>query len=116
MMKQPASPWLSGCIWFCNAVGMVFITSLFGYLGVRLTQDNHVTLGQLLRLYAFAGSMPTLISWIPGSFWITETWRWWLVGIGLTRGNNLPWRQTAIVIGCTIGLTILFFWSIMMII
>ena len=114
MMKHSPFTWINGGLWILNAVCMAAIAAAFGFLAARIIQAEHIPFSHILRIYAFAGSMPTLVAWVPGSFWITELWRWWLVGIGLTYSTRLNWRQTTGVITCSIGLTILFFWSLML--
>lgn len=113
-LNKSPSPWLSCGIFVVNGVGMVLISAAFGFIALRLTHESPVSFGRLFSIYAFAGSLPMLISWLPGSFLATETWRWSLIGIGLTRSSGLLWRQAAVVIAGSIGLTILFFWSLML--
>ena len=116
LLTRPLSPLLTGSILFVNAVGMVLISTGFAYLVVWLIRGERIRFEKLFSIYAFAGSMPLLLSWVPGAFWITELWKWWLVGTGLTRSTNFRGTQVAMIMGCSIGLTILFFWSLMLII
>ncbi|MDX9786460.1 MAG: hypothetical protein RBT11_06780 [Desulfobacterales bacterium] len=111
---KPSAPWLSSGIFIFNGVGMILISAAFGFLTMRLTQEAPISFGRLFSIYAFSGSLPMLISWLPGSFLASESWKWCLIGIGLTRGSKLLWRQALVVIAGSIGLTILFFWSLML--
>jgi CBS domain-containing protein len=71
-LNKPPSPWLSGGIFVVNGIGMVLISAAFGFIALRLTQGSPVSFGRLFSIYAFAGSLPMLISWLPGSFLATE--------------------------------------------
>lgn len=114
LLQKPPTPWLSGGLFVFNGVGMILISAAFGFLAIRLTRKAPISFGQLFSIYAFSGSLPMLISWLPGSFMAFESWKWCLIGIGLTRGGGLSWRQALVVIAGSIGLTILFFWSLML--
>lgn len=116
LLARPSSPWLTGSILIINAVGMIGISAGFAYLAIWLIRGKPIRFEKVFGIYAFATSMPLLLSWIPGAFWITEIWKWWLVGIGLVRSIRFRGSQAAVVIGSSIGLTILFFWSLMRII
>ena len=113
-LNRPSAPWLSSGIFIFNGIGMILISAAFGFLAMRLTQEAPVSFGRLFSIFAFSGSLPMLISWLPGSFMASETWKWCLIAIGLTRGGGLLWRQALVVIAGSIGLTILFFWSLML--
>ncbi len=114
IMTHPPSPWVTGSIWAVNAIGMVFILATFGYLSIRVSMPQKISYGKLFSTFAFASSLPTFFSWIPGAKWITEIWRWWLIGIGLTQSNGLQLRHALLIMGSSIGLTVLLFWSFML--
>jgi len=116
LLTRPSSPWLTGSILLINAVGMVGISACFAYLAIWLIRGERIRFKKIFSIYAFAGSMPLLVSWVPGAFWLTEAWKWWLVGTGLVRSARFRGAQVVVVIGSSIGLTILFFWSLIMII
>jgi hypothetical protein len=115
LLNKPPSPWLSSALFVFNGVGMVLISAVFGYLALRLIWETPVAFGHVFSIYAFAGSLPMLISWLPGSFLAVEAWKWCLIGIGLTQGLGLPWRLAVVVIAGSIGLTVLFFWALMLV-
>lgn len=115
ILKTTAPSWFGIGLFVFNAVGMILISAAFGFLAIRLIhQEAPVSFGRFFSIYAFAAALPTLLSALPGSFMATETWKWCLIGIGLTRGIGLLWRQAVVVIGSSIALTILFFWSLML--
>jgi hypothetical protein len=109
IVNGTATPWFGAALFVFNAVGLVLISAVFGILIIRLIPAVHVSFGQLFAIYAFSGSLPILISWIPGAFLTTEAWRWCLIGIGLTRSCGLLWRQALVVIAGSIGLTMIVF-------
>ena len=114
LLTRPPYPWIAGSVLLINALGMVGISAGFAYLAIWLIRGEPIGYQKIFSVYAFAGSMPLLLSWVPGAFWITELWKWWLVGIGLVRSIRFPESQAALVIGSSIVLTLLFFWSLMM--
>lgn len=100
-------------ILFANAVGMVFIASGIGYMILVMMVGRRTTYGRVFAIYAFSAGVTLLASWIPFFLWITEPWKWWLIGIGLTRNLGLSRKQALIVIGLSIGVLYLFFRSLL---
>ena len=79
------APLLMGMVYFANAVGMVFITSGIGYLLLRLFMKTKVSYHRIFAIYAYASGAVLLMSWLPYMIWITEPWRWWMIGCGLVK-------------------------------
>lgn len=110
------SPLVTGSILFLNAIGTLLAGAFFGYIAARILPGGGVPFNRMFSIYAFSGGLPLLIAWLPGSFWVSELWKWWLVGIGLTRAGEFHGHQAATIIGASIGLSLCFFWSLLMLI
>jgi hypothetical protein len=113
LIAQPAPhPVRLGLIYFANAVGMNFIAAAAGWLIIALMRGRGVAFRRVFSIYALAAGITLLASWIPSLTIITELWKWWLIGTGMTRGLDLPRSQALIVVGISIALIIVFFWSL----
>ena len=113
LFKPPEASWLNAGLFVFNAIGIVVISTLFGFLILRIIPAVSMSFGRVFSIYAFAGSLPILISWIPGAILLTEAWKWWLIGIGLTRGGLLWWQVAAVIVG-SFALTMLFLSSLIL--
>ena len=114
LVNKPGSPWFGTGLFIFNAMGIVLISTVSGFLTMRLFPEARIPFGQLFSVYAFSGTWPIVLSWIPGVSLATEVWRWWLIGIGLTRGGGLSWRQALAIIAGSVGLTMLFLSALIM--
>lgn len=113
LLTQPLeSPLLVGAIYFVNAMGMTFIAAGLGYMLMTMFAGRKILFRQFFSVYAFASGVTLLASWIPLFIWLTEPWKWILVGMGLTKTCGLRWSAAVLVIVSSIGVIILFFWSL----
>jgi hypothetical protein len=113
LIGQPVPhPVRLGLIYFANAVGMNLIAAAAGWLIITLMRGRKVAFQRVFTIYALAAGITLLASWIQSFVIITELWKWWLIGTGMTRGLGLPRSQALIVVGISIALIILFFWSL----
>jgi hypothetical protein len=103
-------------IFFGNALGMVFISSGLGYLFAKIVSGQSLKMVPFFNIYAFSFSATLLFSWIPYSLWITEPWKWWLIGTGLINGAGIEFRRTLMIILLSITVMIVSFWLLMKII
>jgi len=85
LRQMPADPMTCGGVLFTNAMGMVLITSAAGYGVMRITMGNCVPFPSFFSIYAFSSSAVLLFAWIPMGTWLTEPYKWWLIGTGMTR-------------------------------
>ncbi len=107
MFVRSGAPLFGMGIFVFNALGIVMISTLFGFLVLQIIPGVSLSFPRLLCFYAYAGSWPLLLSCIPGAALLSEIWKWWLVGIGLTRSGVLLWWQALIVVAGSLGLTTL---------
>ena len=103
---------LMASILFVNAMAMPFIAAGVGFMIMTMTFRRRVGFERLFAVYAFAAGVTLLVSWIPLFLWLSEPWKWLLTGIGLVKGCGLRWFQALLVIGFSILVLILFFWSL----
>lgn len=104
-------PFTMGVIFFINAVGMTFVTAALGYLVMTMFMGRKVSFTRFFSIYAFASGITLLVSWVPFFSYLTEPWNWWLIGTGMTRGCGFSWKQAMVIIGVSIIILILAFWS-----
>lgn len=104
---------MTGGIFFINAVGMTLIAATLGYMVMTMLTGRRVSFAKLFSIYAFSSGVTLLASWIPTFFFITEPWKWWLIWTGLVKGCGFTWWQAFIIIGVSVGIIVLFFYSIL---
>jgi hypothetical protein len=114
--REFEAPWISSSIFFANAVGMTFIAAGFGYITMTMFWGRKVTFRRFFSVYAFASGVTLLASWIPLFVFITEPWKWLMIGIGLTKTCGLKWLNSVLIIVMSIGMIVLFFRSLLPII
>lgn len=113
LTRQFAQPLLTSFIFFINAVGMTVVAAGLGYMLMSMFFGKKVTFSRLFAVYAFAAGVTLLASWIPLFIWLTEPWKWVLIGMGLTKSCDFRWNETIVVIGGSIGIIVLFFKSLL---
>ena len=113
LTRQFTQPLLTGCIFFINAIGMTMVAAGLGYMLMSMFFGKKVKFSRLFAVYAYASGVTLLASWIPLFVWLTEPWKWVLIGMGLTKSCGLRWNQTIVLIGGAIGIMVLFFRSLL---
>jgi len=113
MTGQPENPYLIGGVYFANAMGMTFIAAGFGYVIMTMIAGRRVTFVKFFSIFAFSSGVTLLVSWLPFFFWITEPWKWWLIGSGMTNGCGFGKRHSIIMVVITICVIVLFFYSVL---
>ena len=106
------SPLMMGGVLLINAMGMVVIASGLCYLVMVALWGRCLAYRKMFSIFAFASGITLTAAWIPLSFWITEPWKWWLVGVGITTVSSLSKRQTLLIIVLSVGLLMAIFWSV----
>ena len=113
MSNRPPNPVMMGGIFFINAVGMTVVAAGVGYLVMTVIMGTKVTFGRFFSIYALASGVTLLASWIPFFIWLTEPWKWWLIGTGLVKKCGFKLPQVLIIIGLSVGVMFLFFCSVL---
>jgi len=111
--SMPDNLFFWGGVYFINAVGMAFIAAGFGYIIMTIIIGKKVTFKKFFSVFAFSSGVTLLVSWIPFFIWITEPWKWWLIGTGMIRGFGFRRRHAVLIVGLTICIIILFFRSVL---
>ena len=109
--SMPANPFFIGGIFFINAVGMVLIASGLGYIVMVMIMGRSVTFERLFSIYALSSGLTLLAAWVPFFIWLSEPWKWWLIGTGMARACGFSGRQVILIIGLSLGIMILLFWG-----
>jgi len=98
-----------GSIHMFNAVGMVFILAGLGYVVMTLSIGRKVRFAKLFGIYALCSGVTLLVSWVPHLALLTEPWKWYLIGIGMTRGCGLKLKEALLIIAISLGIWYLCF-------
>lgn len=99
-------------ILLANAVAMTFIAAGTGFFVMTMTIGKRVTFTKFFAIYAFSAGVTMLASWIPLFVWVTEPWKWLLIAMGMVKGCGLKYWQAILIIGVSIFVVVLFFWSL----
>ncbi len=113
---MPPQPVILGGIFFINAMGMAFIAAGLGYMVMTMIMGKRVTFIRFFSIYALSSGVTLLVSWVPFFFWITEPWKWWLIGTGMIKNCDFSLTQVFVIIGMSIATMVLFFWTVLPII
>jgi hypothetical protein len=111
--NMPSQPFLMGGIFFVNSIGMTFIAAGLGYMVMTMSMGKQVTFGHFFGVYAFSSGVTLLASWVPFFIWLTEPWKWLLIGIGMVKGCGFKVKQAVLIIVISAFILILFFWSVL---
>ena len=101
-----------GAVFFVNAVGMVWIAAGIGYLVMTMTVGKCVPFLRFFSVYAFASGVTLLASWLPFFIWLTEPWKWWLIGTGMVSYCGLTRKQAVMIVVVSFVFLFLFFWTL----
>jgi len=105
-------PFLAGTVFFVNGVGMALLLAALGYMVMTMSPGRKTGFGRLLSVYAFASGTVLLASWVPFFVWLTEPWKWWLIGTGMVQCCGLKRGQALWIVGASLVLTVLLFYSV----
>jgi len=105
-----------GGIRMFNAVGMVFILAGLGYVVMTLSIGKKVGFARFFSIYALCSGVTLLVSWVPHLALFTEPWKWYLIGVGMTRGCGLKLKEALLIMSISFGIWYLVFRTVMAII
>jgi len=105
-----------GGIYMFNAVGMVFILAGLAFVVMTVSIRKKIGFVRLFGIYALCSGVTLLIAWVPYLALLTEPWKWYLIGTGMTKGCNLKFKETLLIMVVSLGIWYLFFRTIIAII
>jgi hypothetical protein len=88
---------LFGAILFLNHFFTPFITALALYCMTWLSKGNRFSYKGLFAISAYA-DITSLFAWIPGLGVISGLWRFYLIGLGMTKKGNIKGIEACIYI------------------
>jgi len=105
-----------GGIYMLNAVGMVFILAGLAFAVMTVSIGKKVGFVRLFGIYALCSGVTLLVSWVPYLALLTEPWKWYLIGTGMTSGCGLKLKEALMIMAISLGIWYLFFQAIIAII
>ncbi|BCS98539.1 hypothetical protein DSLASN_41710 [Desulfoluna limicola] len=84
---------LLGALAVVNALGMALLTACAGWLALGVVKGGLPPLAVAVPCVAYGFGVTLLVSWIPGSFWFTEPWKWAVIGTGFRDLGGLSGRR-----------------------
>lgn len=105
VLTVPArNPLLNSGLYLINAIGMTCIAAGLGWVMIFVLKGGRpIAFRRIFSIYAISSGTTLLAAWIPFFFIITEPWKWWLIGTGMTKSCRLSIFQAVLVIGLSIG-------------
>jgi len=111
--SMPDNPVLMGSVFLVNAMGMTFICAGFGYMVMTMFMGRRVAFARFFSVYALSAGVTLLASWVPFFLWLTEPWKWWLIGTGMVKGCGFKLYQAVLIIVLSGSIVALFFWTLL---
>ena len=89
MLRPDSASLTTGLILFINAIGMVIMGSTACYLALATTAHQPIAFKALFSIFSLSSGAVLLIAWVPSAFFLTEPWKWWLIGTGMVNGLGM---------------------------
>ena len=102
-----------GIILFVNAVGMVGIGAVIGYLAMTASGGQRFPFSRMWNVFSLSAGAVLLIAWVPCAFIFTEPWKWCLIGTGLVKGLGMTKTRAVIIVLFTFGAMVMMVYSIL---
>ena len=98
--------WIMSLVFFTNAMGMVLLSAVIGYVTMVLMVGKKAPFSGVLGIYAFSAGITLFLSWLPFMLWFTEPWRWWLVYTGFKNSCKLTGKKSFWIVGLSLVLQV----------
>lgn len=102
-----------GLILFINAIGMTAVGSAACYLALATTARRRYPFGQLFTIFSLSSGAVLLIAWVPAAFFLTEPWKWWLIGTGMVKGLHMTKTRAFITLLFTFAGMVILIYSLL---
>ena len=100
-------------ILFVNAVGMVLIGAVIGYLAMAVSGVRRCPFSRMWNIFSLSSGAVLLIAWVPCAFIFTEPWKWCLIGTGLVKGLGMTKARAVIIVLFTFGAMVMVIYSVL---
>jgi hypothetical protein len=100
-------------ILFVNAVGMVLIGAVIGYLAMAVSGVRRCPFSRMWNIFSLSSGVVLLIAWVPCAFIFTEPWKWCLIGTGLVKGLGMTKARAVIIVLFTFGAMVMVIYSVL---
>ena len=113
LLKPGSVSLTTGVILFVNAVGMVIVGSTACYLAIVTTARRRYAFKKLFSIFSLSSGVVLLIAWVPSSFFLTEPWKWWLIGTGMVNGLGMSKVRAASTVLFTFGAIVILVYALL---
>lgn len=103
----------AGLILFVNAIGMAILGSTACYFAIATTARRRYAFRQLFSIFSLSSGVVLLIAWVPSSFFLTEPWKWWLIGTGMINGLGMSKARAAITVLFTFAAMVILIYALL---
>jgi len=98
-----------------NTLGMALITAFVSWLALWLVGGHRPAFAVVVPCVAYGFGVTLVVSWIPGSFLFTESWKWGVMGTGFRELGAVSGRRAFVAAFMTVvALVFLFKLTFMM--
>jgi hypothetical protein len=96
-----------GLILFINAIGNAVIGCTACYLILVATARRRYAFNTLLSIFSLSSGTVLLIAWVPSALFLTEPWKWWLIGTGMVNGLGMSKGRAVITVLLTVAVVVI---------
>lgn len=113
LIRPESGSLTTGLILFLNAVGMAIVGSAACYLATVTTARRRYAFKKLFSIFSLSSGVVLLIAWVPSSFFLTEPWKWWLIGVGMINGLGMSRARAAMTVLFTFGAIVFLIYALL---
>ncbi|WP_419663558.1 hypothetical protein Dvar_38340 [Desulfosarcina variabilis str. Montpellier] len=113
LLRPDSTLLATAIILFINAMGMVVMGSTACYLALATTARRHYAFKQLFSIFSLSSGAVLLIAWVPAAFFITEPWKWWLIGTGMVNGLGMSKSRATLTVLFTFSVLVILIWALL---
>jgi|GEM_PF-5382485 hypothetical protein len=103
----------AAAVYFINAAVMSTAASMALFAALKFFLFKNVKLKKCFSLFAYSAGATVIAAGVPFLLWMTEIWKWWLVGVGINQNLKIKPILSFIAVVLSIALVISTFASIL---